>query len=182
MKSFMFVAFVAIVLVLGLNQSAQAQGYVSGGVNVTAAISTALIFEGIDGDLGELTQGQCYTFHADQIKSPDPAVEGFTSPGFILDGNPWDNVEVSVNLPFELFGDAGGRMIATNLTYGANDTDDPTTGFNTAGSAETPFTVGLDADGHASVFFGMYLCVPVGAQAGTYNGQIEVSAHYLVQP
>lgn len=184
MKSFMFVAFVAIALILGLSNSASAQGFVSGTVNLAATVSTGLTIDGSlqDGDMGDLTQGECYNFSADGVKNPDLAAAGWTPPGFTLAGNPYDNVEVSLMFPIILYGDGGGTLIPTDWIYAYNGDGGNTDPFFGAGSASGPFIVQLNQDGNANVFLGAKLCVGVGQPAGSYVALIGVEAHYILQP
>ncbi|MDI6767434.1 MAG: hypothetical protein QME52_11480 [Bacteroidota bacterium] len=174
----------AILLITG---TAFGQGFVSGVTTYEAAVSYGLTIAGGALAMGELTQGQCYTFTPDGFKNPVGAGETpgdviIGDPAFVIEGNPYDYVEVELLTPVWLIGDAGGRFLMTNFVYGYNyDGAGVDAGFIGQAPVSGPFIVDI---GTASVdiYLGFRTCVPVGAMAGTYTGQLIAEAHYIVQP
>jgi len=178
------VVFLAVLLI---SVSAFGQGFVSGVATYEAAVSYGLIITGGGLALGEMTQGQCYTFTPDGFKNPVGAGETpgdviLGDPAFVIEGNPGDYVEVELLTPVWLIGDAGGRFLMNNFVYGYNyDGAGVDAGFIGQAPVSGPFVVDIGT-ASADLYLGFQACVPVGAMAGTYTGQLVAEAHYIVQP
>lgn len=185
MKSFMFVA-VAIVLVLGLSQVAQAQGYASAGARIEMDVANTLTITGQEVVWTGLTQGQCYIITPDGfITPPTPDFPASTAgqdfPAFTLDdANPGDLLELDFILPsfaLENSGSGLGRIALSDWQYGLDVDGDLTNGLNAQGPINGPVTI-VAALG-ANIYLGWKACVDVGAQAGAYEAQVVLEAHYL---
>jgi len=183
MKNFMF-AVVALVLVLGLSQTASAQGYASAGATLAFTVENTLTIVGGEVVWEGLTQGQCYTITADGFITPPTSagatVDANAQAAFTIeDANPGDLLEMSFILPsFALGVDGIGRIQLSDWTYAYDVDADVSNGYNQAGPISGPVTV-VAAIG-AAVFVGFQACVDVGAQAGDYAAQLVLEAHYLM--
>ena len=186
MKSFMFVAILAIVAFVALSPVAKAQGYTSAAATFHFSVAHPLDISGEDQTFDGLTQGQCYTFTPDGYVYPP--LEGTTAGDQLLapffdinDANPGDQLQLDFILPPYAVGETAFERIAlSDWTYGYDAVAAGTGQFNQQGPVNGPVVV-IAAPG-AQIYMGFKACVPIGALADTYDGAMILEAHYLVNP
>jgi len=181
----MFVAILAIVALVAFSPVAKAQGYVSAAATFHFTVSHPLDISGEDVDLGEVTQGQCYTYTPDGYVYPplENTVAGDANPQpwFTLnDANPGDQLQLDFLFPPYAVGEAAfERITLSDWTYGW-DALGTVPQFNNQGPVNGPVVIIAAAGGQ--VYLGVKACVPIGASADQYDGAVILEAHYLVNP
>ncbi|SRR5258706_1088492 len=189
MKSFMFVAILAVALVVSMSNTVFAQGFTSASALLTFSVDHALAITGQEYDITGLTQGQCYTFTTDGYIQPAP--EGFDNtapvPPLLFtvdDANPNDIVEFEFILPNQAVsvGTPGiGRIALTDWVF-AYDPTQTGVNFTVQQLITGPVRAQVAPDG--GIYMGWKACVDPGAAGGVdiFQADVIVEAHYVAAP